>query len=171
MLKRLSQLEFVVASCLLSVIVLLVFAASILRFFDHPLVWSVDLAQLLFIWLCFFGATRAMRQKAHIGIDIAVRALPYRWRLGCEFVVSLIIIAFLCALTYQGIKLTLLNSARQFGDSGLSYGWVTAAVPAGSLMLIVALARNLLMAFRRRGDGTTLVYTRTAGENAPASEL
>ncbi|MCQ8781551.1 TRAP transporter small permease [Mangrovibrevibacter kandeliae] len=171
MLKRLAQLELVVAALLLAAIVLLVFAASILRFFDHPLVWSVDLAQLLFIWLCFLGATRALRQKGHIGIDLLVRFLPRPWRLACELAVSGVVLVFLGALMQQGIKLTLLNSARQFGDSGLSYGWVTGAVPAGSVMLMLALLSNMAVAWRDRADGQTLVYTRTSSETAPASEL
>ena len=51
------------AFALLAIITGLVFVASIMRFFGHPLIWSVDLAQLLFIWLCMLGATRAMREK------------------------------------------------------------------------------------------------------------
>ena len=61
MLKWLARIEFAAACMLLAAIVALVFVAAIMRFFDHPLIWSVDLAQLLFIWLCFFGAARAMR--------------------------------------------------------------------------------------------------------------
>ena len=60
MLRRLEQIEFAIAAVLLAAIVLLVFMAAIMRFFGYPLIWSVDMAQLLFIWLCFFGATRAM---------------------------------------------------------------------------------------------------------------
>ena len=42
----------------------LVFVAAVMRFYGHPLVWSIDLAQLLFIWLCFLGASRAMREHS-----------------------------------------------------------------------------------------------------------
>src|SRR5690554_7470579 len=76
MLKRLTQFEFLVAALLLLIICCLVFGAAVMRFFGHPLIWSVDMAQLLFIWLCMIGATRAMRDKAHIGIDLVVRYLP-----------------------------------------------------------------------------------------------
>ena len=53
-----------------------------MRFFGHPLIWSVDLAQLLFIWLCFIGATRAMRERGHLGVDFLVRPFPHRYRLA-----------------------------------------------------------------------------------------
>lgn len=170
MLKRLAQLEFGIAVGLLAAIVVLVFSAAVMRSFGHPIIWSVDMAQLLFIWLCMFGATRAMRDKGHLGIDLLVRFLPHRVRLGVEFAVSALILVFFAMLAIEGTKLTLLNQQRQFGDSGISYGWVTAAVPVGCLMLGVALIGNMLGAWRRRHDGASLVYTRSVAETMP-SEL
>ncbi len=171
MLKRLAQLEFAIASLLLAVIVLLVFVAAIMRFFDDPLIWSVDMAQLLFIWLCFFGATRAMRQKAHIGIDVLVRHIGHRYRFVLEMLVSAIILVFLAILTVEGCKLTLLNRQRLFGDSGFSYAWVTGAVPVGCVMLGIALLWNMGQAWKSRRDNETLVYSGVSSDAAPASEL
>ncbi|MEK9703335.1 MAG: hypothetical protein VW829_15060 [Deltaproteobacteria bacterium] len=50
--ERITQIEWVVGATLLTVIVFLVFIASVMRFLGFPIIWSVDLAQLLFIWLC-----------------------------------------------------------------------------------------------------------------------
>lgn len=161
MTRRLAQLELAIGTGLLAVIVVLVFSAAIMRFFGHPLIWSVDLAQLLFIWLCFIGATKAMREKAHIGIDLVARRLGHRARLGVEIVVTAIVLVFLGLLAVEGYRLTLLNRQRLFGDSGLSYAFVTSAVPIGSLMLAGALLFNLAGAWRRRRDGHTLVYSRS----------
>lgn len=161
MIRRLAQIELAVAVALLAIIVALVFSAAIMRFFGRPLIWSVDVAQLLFIWLCFLGATKAMREKAHIGIDLFVRHLGHRTRLAVEIAVSLVVIAFLALLAVEGYRLTLLNRQRLFGDSGLSYAFVTAAVPVGCLMLALALLYNLVGAWRRRRDERTLVYSRT----------
>jgi hypothetical protein len=47
MLKRLGQIELAICVALLAIITGLVFVASVMRFFGYPLVWSVDLAQLL----------------------------------------------------------------------------------------------------------------------------
>jgi len=171
MTRRLAQLELAIGTCLLAVIVVLVFSAAIMRFFGHPLIWSVDLAQLLFIWLCFIGATKAMREKAHIGIDLLVRRLGHRARLAVEIVVTLVILAFLALLAVEGYRLTMLNRQRLFGDSGLSYAFVTAAVPVGSLMLAVALLYNLAGAWRRRRDGHSLVYSRSDPHDPVTTEL
>ena len=77
-------------------------------------------------------------------------------------------LAFLAVLVVEGFKLTLLNTERTFGDSTLSYSWVTAAVPVGCILLGVALIYNMVDAWRRRDRGL-LVYTRTAADgDAPA---
>jgi TRAP-type C4-dicarboxylate transport system permease small subunit len=167
MLRRLAQFEFFVASALLGVIVVLVFSAAVMRSFGRPLIWSVDMAQLLFIWLCFIGATRAMREKAHLGIDLVVRRLGHQRRFLLELAVSAVILAFLAALAVEGYKLTILNRQRLFGDSGLSYAWVTSAVPVGCVMLAIALLNNIAKAWKRRAD-SELIYSRV-DEMAPVT--
>jgi TRAP-type C4-dicarboxylate transport system permease small subunit len=167
MLKRLAQIELAICVALLAFITGLVFVASVTRFYGHPLVWSVDMAQLLFIWLCFLGASRAMREKSHLGMEMLVKHIGYRPQLWLELICSAIVLAFLGMLVVEGVKLTLLNSERTFGDSGLSYAWVTAAVPVGCAILGISLGYNMVDAWRRRRQGV-LVYTRTAVDrNAP----
>lgn len=170
MLKRLNQIELAICVALLAAITGLVFIAAVMRFFGHPLTWSVDMAQLLFIWLCFFGATRAMREKSHLGMEVLVKHLGYRRQLWLEMACSVVTLVFLAALAFQGVKLTLLNTQRTFGDSSLSYSWVTAAVPVGCVMLGLALAYNMTIAWRQR-DRQVLVYTRTASEAGTAAPL
>jgi TRAP-type transport system small permease protein len=159
MLKRLGQIEYAIAGGILALITVMVFTAAVMRFFGHPLIWSIDMAQLLFIWLCFLGATRALREKGHLGVDVLVRHLPYRVRLVIETVITVIVIAFLVALAKEGADLTVLNRQRVYGDSGISYGFVTIAVPVGCLLLSSSLIYNAIIAWRAR-DGKTLIYSR-----------
>ena len=78
-------------------------------------------------------------------------------------------VAFLLTLVGLGIKLTLLNLERTFGDSTLSYAWVTAAVPVGCVLIGISLVDNMVKAWRRR-EGA-LVYTRTAVDGAAPDTL
>ena len=160
MLKRLAQIEVAICVVLLAIITGLVFVASVMRFFGYPLVWSVDLAQLLFIWVCFLGADKAMREKSHLGMEVPVKYLPYKYHLWVELVCSVVVLAFLAVLAVKGYELTLLNLERTFGDSTLSYGWVTAAVPVGCVLIGASLVDNMVKAWRRRRQGA-LVYSRT----------
>lgn len=173
MLKRLAQLELAICFALLAGITGLVFTAALMRFFGHPLIWSVDMAQLLFIWLCFFGSNKAMREKSHLGMEVLVSRLGYKRRFWLEFACTLLIIAFLLVLAVEGWKLTMLNRERTFGDSTLSYSWVTVAVPVGCVLLAATLIYNTVRAFKGRRQ-ELLIYNRTQAEmdaSAPTLEL
>jgi TRAP-type C4-dicarboxylate transport system permease small subunit len=158
-MNPLVRVEAAIGKLLLVVIVVLVFAAGVLRWFDHPLIWSVDLAQLLFLWVAFIGANQALRKRAHIGMDLAIRWTPLGARRIVEIVLALITLAFLLMMAWEGYKLTTLNIQRVFGDSGISYAFVTGAVPIGCLMLAITLSGHLVNLIRTWRTEQTLVFT------------
>jgi TRAP-type C4-dicarboxylate transport system permease small subunit len=144
------RIEELASKVLLAIITLLVFFAAIMRTAGSPMIWSVDVAQLLFIWLCFLGANRAMRLKTHIGVDMLVRALPRTPRWMLELALGALTLAFLLTLAISGYRLTLLNWERIYGDSGISYAWVTGAVPVGCLLMSATVLANMVSAVRNR---------------------
>lgn len=141
--------EALLANTLLAVIVFLVFIAGIMRWFGQPLVWSVDLAQLLFVWVSFLGADMALRKRAHIGIDYLVRRLPGRPRVLLDAVLAAVCIAFLGIMALLGYRLTMLNLERLYGDSGIPYALVTIAVPVGCVLLALTLLGQVWASLRR----------------------
>jgi TRAP-type transport system small permease protein len=151
--------EAILAGFLLAVVVLLVFAAGLMRWFGHPLVWSVDLAQLLFVWVSFLGADMALRKHAHIGIDYFSKRLPPRARAMLDIVLALVVLAFLFTMAVMGYRLTMLNLERQFGDSGISYAFVTGAVPAGCLLMAATLLGQLWRAVMRLRSSPRPIFT------------
>ena len=163
----LTRIEYVVGFTVLATIVVLVFMAAVMRFYGHPIIWSVDFAQLLFIWLCFIGANRALRKRVHLGVDLLIRIAGHRTRLIVESTLAAIVVAFLVTLAKVGVDLTLLNMERQFGDSGIPYAFVTISVPVGAVFLTLTIFANAWEAWRGRGDGK-LIFTRTAP--APGSD-
>ena len=166
----LGKIEFAVGAILLAIITVLVFIAAVMRFFGYPLIWSVDLAQLLFIWLCFIGATRAMRERVHLGVDYLVRLFPFSTRRLIETVLAVVFIGFLLLLAKEGYRLTMLNWQRIFGDSGLSYAWVTIAVPAGSILLSISILSNLIISWRSGPDNEQLIFIRRSSDKDAATD-
>ena len=102
-----------------------------------------------------------MREKSHIGMEVPVKYLPYKYRLWVELACTVMMLAFLAVLAVKGSELTLLNLERTFGDSTLSYAWVTVAVPVGCVLIGVSLVDCMVKAWQRRSQGA-LVYSRTA---------
>lgn len=167
MARFVAKLEFIAGAALLLAIVVLVFIAAVMRFFGYPLIWSIDLAQLLFIWLCFVGATRAMHSYGHIGVDLLVRMLGYKYRLWLETAQAVLFIAFMSVLAVEGYKLAWANRERVFGYSGLSYAYVTIAVSVGCIMLSLAIIANGVDAWRSRSTDQKLIFSRTGGSVTP----
>ena len=119
-----------------------VLIGAITRTAGSPVIWAVDLAQLSFAWACVLGADLALKKNAHIEIDIVVRNFSVAARRYLAIAWLIAIAAFLAMITWYGTHLTLMNTERVLGDVGISYSWVTAAIPTGcALMLITTLCR------------------------------
>lgn len=153
------QIEAAIARVLLAAMVGLVFFAGVLRWFGMPLVWAMDVAQLMFVWAAFLGADMAMRRRGLIAVDLFVRWLPPRWRAPIDLLTGGVVLAFLVAMVVLGYDLVMLNLEREFGDSGISYGFVTAAVPVGCGMLALTLAGQLWQTARSLFGQPRLVYS------------
>lgn len=153
------KIEFFIGATLLAIITFLVFIAAVMRFAGYPIIWSIDLAELLFIWLCFTGAVRAMRLRAHLGVDYLVARLGHKNRLIIEGILAVIFLAFLSIIAVQGYKLAVLNKERVFGDSGISYYYVTIAVSVGCFFLSLAIIANAVEAWRSRNtDSPVFIF-------------
>ena len=119
-----------------------VLIGAITRTAGSPVIWAVDLAQLCFAWACVLGADLALKKNAHIEIDIVVRYFSTVARRNLAIIWMISMAAFLAMLTWYGTQLTLMNTERVLGDVGISYSWVTAAIPTGcALMLATTLKR------------------------------
>lgn len=139
--------EFVARLCLAGCSAL-VFVAAVSRAFGSPVLWAIDVAMLLFIWCAFLGADAALRAHQHIIIDIVVRLLPQRMQRALLIAHWIIMVTFLGTLVVLGIELTLLNWQRPMGDTEISYAYVTAAVPIGSLLMAFTAMRQLVEFWR-----------------------
>jgi len=129
---------------------LFVLVGAITRSLNHPVIWAVDLAQLSFVWACVLGADLAMKNNAHIEIDIVVRYFPASIRRMIAIVWLSAMAAFLAMLIWYGTDLTLMNKERELGDVGISYSWVTGAIPVGCALMLSTTLRRLYLGLTGR---------------------
>ena len=84
----LGRVVAVAAACILSVEVLLLLANVIARYvFNRPLVWGDELASILFVWLCVFGAVLAMRRNEHMRLTALISRAPPHVRAVLDVIV------------------------------------------------------------------------------------
>ncbi len=147
-MNHLDKIERLVCISLLSAIVLLVFAAAVMRTVGLPIIWSVDIAQLLFAWLCMLGANQTLKHAQHATVDIVTQYLPVRWQQRLAGLTSLIMIGVLAVIVVYGIALFNLNPQRTLGSTPLPYRYVALALPVGAgLMLLTLLEQSWLKWF------------------------
>ncbi|MDK2967262.1 TRAP transporter small permease [Lacrimispora sp.] len=161
----LEHVEEIFESIGLSLLIVLVFSAAVLRFFGVDMSWSTDLAQLTFAWVCFIGADLAIRKNRHMGVDMLVNRFPLKVRNGIYLFNSILMLCFLAFVVYYGTNLCVTNFQRKFNTLPISYSFATASGPVGGLLMIftvVANIRKYIGNFIKR-DYTNLVKAETEG--------
>jgi TRAP-type C4-dicarboxylate transport system permease small subunit len=74
--EKISQVEKVFITVLLTMMILMAFLQIVLRnFFDTGISWGDSLVRYLVVWVGFIGAAIATREGKHINIDVVSRWL------------------------------------------------------------------------------------------------
>lgn len=136
---KIRLIETQVGTAMLIAIVVMVFLSAILRLVNIPLVWCVDLAQLLFIWISMIGADLALKNKAHMGVDLLVRRFPISIQRLLKIFTFTLCIIFLLFIAYWGATLVKMNWKRKYQMLAISYSWATMAIPVMSTSMILVI--------------------------------
>jgi tripartite ATP-independent transporter DctM subunit len=72
------------AAALVAAEVIILFVGILFRAVAHPLIWSDELASILFIWLAIFGAVVALVRGEHMRLTFLVGRLSPRAQAWCE---------------------------------------------------------------------------------------
>ena len=123
--------------------VLILLAGVISRYvFHNPLVWSDELASILFLWLAMLGAVVAFRRGEHMRMSTLVARARPRWRIFFEAFAAAAAIAFLALILHSSIDYALDEAAVVTPAMEIPNIWRASAIPIGcALMLILAALR------------------------------
>ena len=120
----------------------ILFVGIVARYaFHRPLIWSDELASLLFLWLAMFGAVLALRRGEHMRMTALVNAFPLRSRYFFELISLAAALAFLGAILLPAFDYAAGESIVSIMSLDISMSWRAAAMPVcvGLLGLTVLL--------------------------------
>ncbi len=123
-----------VISVLLALMVLIVFANVIARYFLHfSIAWSEEISRFMLIWLTFLGAVLAFVRNEHLGLDIILNITSAKVSSLIRVLVNVILIVILALLFKGGLDLTAstLSSGWTSPAASVSYGFIYTIVPFG----------------------------------------
>lgn len=134
--------EFAAGALVLAEIVIL-FCGVVARYVLHsPLVWTDELASMLFLWLSMLGSVIALRRGEHMRMTALVSRLGPTARTFAETLAIVAPLAFLLlvmhpAFDYASEEVVITTPALE-----LSNAWRASALPVGvGLMLLTAVLR------------------------------
>jgi tripartite ATP-independent transporter DctM subunit len=123
--------------------VVILFAGVVARYVLHaPLIWSDELASILFLWLAMLGAVVAFRRSEHMRMTALVASAGPRLRVYLDVVATCAAFAFLLFIIHPGYEYAYEESFITTPALQISNTWRAAALPIGTcLMALFALFR------------------------------
>ncbi len=155
LLQRLRAVERVVASVLLVLIVALVAVSSATRYVGVPLIWSIELIQMLFVWLCVLAADLTLQRYGHFSVDMFASLLPRGPRKVLDVFNILLAGALLALFAYYGFLFAWITSGRPLPMLGITSGVATMALPVGFCLMLITLVEQLVARLQDRQPGAT----------------
>jgi tripartite ATP-independent transporter DctM subunit len=137
-----STVAAVAALLVIAEIVVLFTGVSARYFFQRPLIWSDELAGILFLWLAMLGSVVAFERGEHMRMTALVGMVSPRTRAFFDVLAVAAPLAFLVLVLQPAVDFASDESFVSTPALDISNLWRAAALPIGlGLMLLVALLR------------------------------
>jgi tripartite ATP-independent transporter DctM subunit len=150
----LGMLVEIPAALLVVAEIVILFAGVVARYGMHrPLIWSDELASILFLWLAMLGAAVAFRRTEHMRMTAVVARAGPATRAYLDVVATSAALAFLLLIAWPACEYAYEESFITTPALQIPNIWRAAALPAGiGLMALFALLR-----LARVGDVRTVL--------------
>src|SRR5438874_12886121 len=150
----LGMLVEIPAALLVVAEIVILFAGVVARYALHrPLIWSDELASILFLWLAMLGAAVAFRRAEHMRMTAVVASAKPAMRAYLDLVATVAALAFLLLIASPAYESAYEESFITTPALQISNMWRAAALPVG--ICLMALFAFLRLA--RSGDIRTVL--------------
>ncbi|NNK79808.1 MAG: TRAP transporter small permease [Litoreibacter sp.] len=140
------------------VMLVITMAIEVLRreIFSYSSIWGEEIVRYSFIYLAWIGAAAAVKERAHIRIDVVMHYLAPRAKALLYIFGDLVMFAVAIIALYWSFETV--HVSAKFGSvtDGLriSKVWFLMAVPAGFALMVWRLLQSFRRDFRSLRDGT-----------------
>jgi tripartite ATP-independent transporter DctM subunit len=160
MLERgLRRLVEICAAVLVASEIVVLFAGVVSRYLFHaPLVWSDELASILFLWLAMLGSVIALQRGEHMRLTAIAGGLRPVWRARAEALAVCGVVLFLAMLLPAAWDYAADEWFIETPALGLHNTFRAAAIPVGAALMAITAIIRLLRIGVRDAVFATLVF-------------
>jgi tripartite ATP-independent transporter DctM subunit len=120
-------------------------AATMARYvFNAPLIWSDELATVLFVWLSVLGSAVALRRGEHMRLTAFVRNLSPAWRERVDALGLMLVCTILVALIMPSWEHLESHLTSRMPVLDISEGFREAAILVGVLLMLMTAVDRLV---------------------------
>lgn len=114
--------------------------------FSYSSIWGEEIVRYSFIYLAWIGASAAVRERAHIRIDVLMHYLPPRAKALLYIFGDVVMFAVALVSLYWSFSSVMTSFVYGSVSHGLrvSMVWFLAAVPIGFTMMTIRLVQSFL---------------------------
>ena len=148
--KIYDNLEEIIGSALFAVMLIILAVQTLSRQgIGVPLVWSEELAKLLFIYAGYLGIVASIKDNSHVAIDVFVNKLPQKARRWVYVFNNLLILAALITIFYISFTIMERQEHLTIVTLQISYVYMYAALPILTGLMIYRLVERLIKDWRK----------------------
>ncbi|AUQ53465.1 TRAP transporter small permease [Phaeobacter inhibens] len=140
------------------VMLVITMAVEVIRreLFAYSSIWGEEIVRYSFIYLAWIGAAAAVKERAHIRIDVLMHYLGPRPKALLYIFGDLVIFVVALVALYWSFETVLVSAKFGSVSHGLriSMVWFLMAVPAGFALMVWRLLQSFLRDFRSLRDGS-----------------
>jgi TRAP-type C4-dicarboxylate transport system permease small subunit len=154
---------------LLAAMVVMVFGNVVLRYaFNSGITVSEELSRWCLVWITFLGATAALREHQHLGVDFVVRMFSRTGRKALLILSHVLMILATVLLLIGSWQQTLLNLDVPAPVTELSTGWFYGVGVVFGVSALIILLHELYRAVTNKMTDEELI---TVAENEDLAEV
>lgn len=148
------------ALLLFYVMLVVTMAVEVLRreVFAFSSIWGEEIVRYSFIYLAWIGAAAAVKERAHIRIDVVLHYLSPRLKAAFYIFGDLVMLGVALVAIYYSFETVMVSAKFGSVSHGLriSMVWFLMAVPAGFALMILRLVQSFLRDLRDLRTGKSV---------------
>lgn len=149
MKKIFDNLEEILSAILFVIMFGILIAQIIYRqILNSPLVWSEELAILLFVYIGLLGISMGIKKKQHVYIDFLYKKFPEKFRKIADVFINVVVFLSITGMIVIGYKVFLRKRIFELIALKISAGWMYIALPLIGILMLIRFIQSIFQSQR-----------------------